>query len=68
MYATIIFSEFMVQWKYLSPVTLVINKVVDDLLILLVLNFHGNRLNCLGVIAVGSLLSDLLIFWTDLDN
>ena len=50
------------------PVKLVINKVVDNLLILLVSNFHDNRLNGLGVIAVRNLLSDLLFFWTDLDD
>ena len=50
------------------PMKLVINKVVDNLLILLVSNFHGNRLNGLGVIAVRNLLSDWLIFWIDLDD
>ena len=50
------------------PVKLVINKVVDNLLIFLVSNFHCNRLNGLGVIAVRNLLSDLLVFWTDLDD
>ena len=40
------------------PVKLVINKVVDNLVILLVSNFHGNRLIGLGVIAVRSLLSE----------
>ena len=40
------------------PVKLVINKFVDNLLILLVSNFHGNRLNGLGVIAIKSLLSE----------
>ena len=44
------------------PVKLVINKVVDNLLILLVSNFHGNGLHGLGVIAVRSLQSDLLVF------
>jgi len=39
-------------------VKLVINKVVANLLILLVSNFDGNRLNGLGVIAVRSLLSE----------
>ena len=34
------------------------NKVVDNLLILLVSNFYGNRLNGLGVIVVRSLLSE----------
>ena len=45
------------------PVKLVIKKVVVNLLTLLVSNFHGNRLNGLGVITVRSLLSDLLVFW-----
>ena len=49
-------------------VKLVFNKVVDNLLILLVSNFDGNRLNGLGVIAVRNLLSDLLVFWIDLDD
>ena len=44
------------------PMKLVINKVVYNLLILLVSNFHGNRLNGLGVIAVRSMLLDLPIF------
>jgi hypothetical protein len=35
-------------------VNLVYNKVVDNLIILLVLNFHGNRKNGSRVIAVGS--------------
>ena len=50
------------------PVKLIINKVIDNLLILLVLNFHGNRLNGLGVIAVRNLLSDLLVFWIYIDD
>ena len=40
------------------PVKLVINKVVDNLLILLVLIFHGDRQNGLGVMAIRSLLSE----------
>ena len=40
---------------------LVDNKVVDNLLILLVSNFHGNRLNGLRVIAVGSWSPEMLI-------
>ena len=39
-------------------VNLVNNKVVGNLLIFLVSNFYGNRLNGLGVIAVRSLLSE----------
>ena len=42
-------------------VNIVNNKVVDNLLILLVSNFHGNRLNGLRVIAVRSWSSEMLI-------
>ena len=42
-------------------VNLVNNEVVDNLLILLVSNFHGNRLNGLRVIAVGSWSQKMLI-------
>ena len=49
------------------PVKLVNNKVVDNLLILLVLKFHRYRLNGLRFIAVRSLLSDLLVLWADLE-
>ena len=57
--------------KMMFVVNLVNNKVVDNLLILLVSNFHGNRLNGLRVIAVGSWSPEMLIlwnFWTDLGN
>ena len=40
--------------RMMFVVNLVNNKVVDNLLILLVSNFYGNRLNGLRVIAVGS--------------
>ena len=49
-------------------VKLVIKKVIDNLLILLVSNIYSNRLNGLGVIAFRNLLSDLLVFWIDLDD
>ena len=49
-------------------VNLVNNKVVDNLLICHVLKFHGCRPDGLRVIAVRSLLSDLLILWTDLKD
>ena len=39
------------------------NKVVDNLLILLVSNFHDNRLNVLRVIVVGSWSPEMLILW-----
>ena len=57
--------------KMMFAVNLVNNKVVDDLLILLVSNFDGNRLNGLRVIAVGSWCPEILIlwnFWIDLGN
>ena len=47
------------------------NKVVDNLLILLVSNFHDNSLNGLRVIAIGSWSPQMLIlwnFWIDLGN
>ena len=42
-------------------VNFVSNKVVDNLLILLVSNFHSNRLNGLRVIAIGSLSLEMLV-------
>ena len=42
---------------------LVNNKVVDNLLILLVSNFDGNRLNGLRVIAVKTCSSEMLTLW-----
>ena len=50
------------------PMKLANNKVVDNLLILLFLKFHGHKPNGLRVIAVRSLLSDLLVLWTDLED
>ena len=52
-------------------VNLVNNKVVDDLLILLVSNFDGNRLNALRVIDVENWSLEMLVlwnFWIDLGN
>ena len=45
---------------------LITNKDVDNLLICLVLKFYDYRPNGVRVIASRSLLSDLLILWTDL--
>jgi hypothetical protein len=42
------------------------NKVVNTLLICLVLKFYGYRPDGLRVIAFRSLLSGLLVLWTDL--
>ena len=47
--------------KMIFVVNLINNKVVDNLLILLVSNFHGNRLNGLRVIAVESWPPEMLI-------
>ena len=47
--------------KMMFDMNLVNNKGVDNLLILLVSNFHGNRLNSLRVIAVGSWSPKMLI-------
>ena len=48
--------------KVMFTVNLVNNKVVDNLLILLVSNFHGNKINSLRVIAVGSWSPKMLVF------
>ena len=49
-------------------VKLVNNKVVDNLLMYLVLNFHSNRPYGLRIIAVRSLLPEILVHWTDLKD
>ena len=57
--------------KMMFALNLVNNIVVDNLLILLVSNFHANRLNSLRVIAVRSWSPKMLIlynFWIDLGN
>ena len=65
-------SSFYCVDKFMSmvtfPVKLVNKKAVDNLPILFVLKFHGYRPNGLRVIAVRSLLSDLLVLWTDLKD
>ena len=47
--------------KMMFAVNLINNKVVDNLIILLVSNLHGNRLNGLSVIVVGSWSLEMLI-------
>ena len=49
-------------------IKLVNHKVVDNLLIYLVLNFHSNRPYGLRIMAVRSLLSEMLALWTDLKD
>ena len=50
------------------PVKLVNNKLVGNLLILLVQKFHSYRLNGLRFIAVRILLLDLLVLWADVED
>ena len=55
----------------MSAVNLVNKKVVDNLLILFVLNFHGNRLNGLRFIAARSWSHEMITlwnFWTDMGS
>ena len=47
--------------KMMFAVNIVSKKVVDNLLILLMSNFHGNRLNGVRVIAVRSWSLEMLI-------
>ena len=57
--------------KMMFAVNLVNKKVVDNLLILLLSNFHSNRPSGLRVIAVGSWSPEMLTlwnFWIDLGN
>ena len=49
-------------------VKLVNNKVVDNLLIYLVLNFHSHRPYGLRIIAVRILLLEILVLWIDLKD
>ena len=49
-------------------IKMVNNKVVDNLLIYLVLNFHSHRPYGLRIIAVRSLLSEMLALWRDLKD
>ena len=49
-------------------IKLVNKKVLDNLLIDLVLNFHSHRSYGLKIMAVRSLLSEMLAFWTDLKD
>ena len=47
---------------------LVNNKVVDNLLIYLVINVYSHRPHGLRIIAVRSLLSEMLALWIDLKD
>ena len=47
-------------------VKLVNNKVVYNLLIYLVLNFHSHRPYGVRIMAIRSLLSEMLALWIDL--
>ena len=49
-------------------IKIVNNKVVDNLLIYLVLNFHSHRPYGLRIMAVRNLLLEMLALWTDLND
>ena len=49
-------------------IKLVKNKVVDNLLIYQALNFHSHRYYGLRIMAVRSLLLEMLALWTDLND
>ena len=49
--------------KMMFAVNLVNNKVVDNLLILLVSNFHGNKLSGLRVITIRSWSPEMFTLW-----
>ena len=49
-------------------IKLVNNKVVDNLLIYLLLNFHSHRPYGLRIMAVRSLLLEMLALWIDLKD
>ena len=66
MYSFCCHGVFIIKMKF--AVNLVNNKVVYNLLILLVLNLYGDRTNGLRVIVVRSLLLDLLVLWIDLKD
>ena len=59
-------DDFMLIMAF--SVKLVNNKVVDNLLIYVVLNFRSDRSYGLRIIAVKNLLSEMLALWTDLNN
>ena len=49
-------------------VKMVNNKVIDNLLIYLVLNFHSHRPYGLTIMAVRILLLEMLALWIDLND
>ena len=49
-------------------VKLVNKKIVDNLLMYLVINFHSHRPYSLRIMVGGSLLSEMLALWTDLKD
>ena len=49
-------------------VKIINNKVVDNLLMYLVINFHSHRPYSLRIMVGGSLLSEMLALWTDLKD
>ena len=66
MYSLCCGDDFMMIMIF--SIKMVNNKVVDNLLIYLVLNFHSHRPYGLRIIAVRSLLLEMLVLWIDLND
>ena len=66
MYSFGCMEDFMLIMAF--SVRLVNNKVVYNLLIYLVLNFHSHRPYGLRIMAFRSLLLEMLALWTDLND
>ena len=66
MYSFYCSDDFMMIMVF--SLKLVNDKVVDNLLVYLVLNVHSHRLYGLRIMAVRSLLSEMLALCTDLND
>ena len=66
MYSFCCSDDFMMIMIF--SIKIVNTKVVDNLLIYLVLNFYSHRPYGLRIMAVRSLLSEMLALWTDLKD
>ena len=66
MYSFCCGDNFMIIMAF--SIKLVNKKVVDNLLIYPVFNFHSHRSYFLRIMAVRNLLSEMLVLWTDLKD
>ena len=66
MYSLCCGDDFMMIMIF--SIKMVNNKVVDNLLVYLVLHFHRHRPYGLRIIAVRSLLPEMLALWIDLND